>query len=237
MMPEKKKANMYSDSVKQWRENKPFFIGIILGIIGISGIIIGFEIYKPEPEYTYFAIDDIGISSDGNDPFSDNTKITYNSTKVSIGGGESGGNFAVGFIMRFDLKNKPKSWTNCLISLYQFSVYGGVASPVYLFEGNWTEEEWDGYGTYMREIEIYWRFEESIGNLGSQKIGFKFLNITEYINNITTTTFSIAVKGRLYGGWGNSFYSSEWDNTNYILPFPLYEGRTYKDYLPQLIWS
>ena len=221
-------------------------IGILTGILLISVFLIGFGIgiiilnepNEPEPKY-YIAIDDISISSDGNDPFSDNTKITFNLSKVSIGGGEGGGNFAVGFIMRFDLKNKPKSWTNCLISLYQFSVYGGVASPVYLFEGNWTENPSitnDGCA-YMRDIEIYWKIEESVGSLGSMKIGFKFINITEYINNITTPTFSIAVKGRLYGGWGNSFYSSEWDNTNYMLPYVMCDNDTYKNYLPQLIWS
>lgn len=143
-----------------------------------------------------------------------------------------------GFIMRFDLRNKPSSWTKCEISLYvyQKGVNSGSAS-VYLFAGNWTEEEWDGYGNYMGDFEIYWKIEESIGFI-QNTIGFQKIDITEYIGNITTPTFSIAVmpKNEFCSGYG-FIYSSEWDGIDPPFPYVLPENDSYKNYLPQLIWN
>lgn len=226
------------------KKNKLFFIGVIIGTVVITGIVIGFEIYKPEPEYTYFAMDDIGITGYSNDPFASSIKITYDSTRLSFG--TSGAGTATpdrrGFIMRFSLENIPNNWKTCEISLYMYStgISGGrTTARVYLFSGNWTEEDWDGYGNYMDDFEIYWKNNTYIYSISNSYVGFHKINITEYVNNIPTKNFSIAVYPRRteYYNCGGYIYSSEWNATNPQFPYILPEDDSYKNYLPQLIWS
>lgn len=222
-------------------KNKPFWIGIILGIIIVSGIFIGFEIYKLELEYTYFAIDDIGITN-SNNWYDDNTKLTYDSTRLSFGTSQAGTATPDkrGFVMRFSLENKPINWKTCEISLYMYSIGTGgrTTARVYLFSGNWTEEDWDGYGNYMNDFEIYWKNDTYISSISNNYVGFHTINITEYINTIPTKNFSIAVYPRRteYYNSGGYIYSSEWDTTDPQFPYILPENDSYENYLPQLIW-
>ncbi|MFX0167373.1 MAG: hypothetical protein ACFE9V_18770 [Candidatus Hodarchaeota archaeon] len=214
--------------IRKLKENKKLIL--IFALVFTSGLIIGISISTidlSKPKRYYIAIDDIEIRG-GTDPFSSSVKIAYDYDSVPIGEGR-------GFLMRFDLRNKPKRWLKCEISLYTY--FGGAtgSSDVYLFEGNWTEEEWDGYGNYMGDVEIYWKFDNSVSEINTFTIGFDFIDISDYITNITTPTFSIAVMGE--GGF-SKLYSSEWNNTgDNMLPFVLTDGDTYKNYLPQLIWT
>lgn len=231
-----KKMNKES-IIRKLKENKKSLL--IFSIIFISGIIVGISISmiklpksKSEPEF-YIAIDDIGIRG-GTDPFADSVKIAYDGNSVNFG--YSGGYY--GFLMRFNLRNKPKSWSKCEISLYVYKkVRDSGYALIYLFGGNWTEEEWDGYGNYMRDFEIYWKIDDSIGSVSNSDVGFSITDITEYIDNITTETFSIAVMPkRNFDGFGY-IYSSEWNGTDPMFPYVLLENDSYKNYLPQLIWS
>ena len=222
-------------------------VGVILAISGFSlGFITSFIINNPteiEPKL-YIAIDDIGLRGTNNNPFSDNNKLAYNLTHVYFGSSSTGtANPSVnGFLMRFNLEDKPSNWEKCEISLYVYRVSSlRTIALVYLFEGNWTEEEWDGYGNYMDDFEIYWKIEDHIETnaISNSVVGFEITDITDYINNITTDTFSIAVYPRRLEHFdcSGSIYSSEWDGTDPLFPYILPENDSYNNYLPQLIWS
>jgi len=216
-------------------KNKPFSIGILAGIIFLS-ILIPIIIINETPE-TYYATHDIGLQGSTN-PFNGNNKLTYDGMSIHFGWHYVGNDpsYTYGFLMRFNIQNKPEVWSKCEISLYMYQTVGNKGSAlIYLFEGNWTEKEWDGYGPYMRDIEIYWRIEEPIGSVSNSVIGFEINDISEYINDITTNTFSIAViPERTYNGVG-WIYSSEWDGSDF--PYILPKSDSYKNYLPQLVWS
>ena len=129
-------------------------------------------------------------------------------------------------------------WSKCEISLYVYNRYRGNGHGlIYLFAGNWTEEEWDVGYNYMRDFEIYWKIEDSIGSVSNSAVGFSITDITEYIGNITTETFSIAVIPKREFDGGGQIYSSEWNGTEPMFPYILPENDSYKYYLPQLIWS
>lgn len=222
--------------IRKLKENKKLLL--ICSIIFTSGIILGFSLSTinfSKPKKYYVALDDIGISGNS-DPFGTGIKITYDDNNVIFRWGDSSS--TTGFIMRFDLRNKPKKWSKCEISLYVYNkVRDSGSAQIYLFSGNWTEEEWDGYGNYMRDFEIYWKIEEPVGSVSNGEIGFSIIDITDYIGNITTATFSIAVlPNREFDGIGYIF-SSEWNNTDPIFPYGTLEGDSYKNYLPQLIWG
>jgi len=226
---------------------------IIIVIVGASIIISSFLIgymtsflinNTDNAPKLYIAIDDIGLRGTNTNPFSDNNKLTYNLTRVYFGSSSTGtANPSVnGFLMRFNLKDKPSYWEKCEISLYVYSVSTlKTTALIYLFEGNWTEEEWDGYGNYMDDFEIYWKIEDYVetNSISNSVIGFEITDISEYINNITTDTFSIAVYPRKleYYDCSGSIYSSEWDGTDPLFPYVLPEDDSYLNYIPQLIWS
>ena len=93
----------------------------------------------------------------------------------------------------------------------------------------------------MRDIEIYWKFDDYVDTnaISNSVIGFEITDITKYISNITTDTFSIAVFPRRleYFDCSGSIYSSEWDGSDPLFPYVLPENDSYNHYLPQLIWS
>lgn len=234
-------------NIKKLTQNKPFLIGILCSIIFISSIVVIGQLILPTNSIDYYAIDDINIVSTNSYPFNDNNKITYNTTSLIVGWSYTGSadthNYD-GFFMRFDISKKPLKWEKCEISLYCYGIRSNGASTgrIWLFEGNWTEREWDGSPTnYMRNMEIYWKSNDYIDSIGGSGIGFRRFDISEYINIINTTTFSIAVLGgRSYPEftstfYGNKYYSSEWDGADF--PFILPENDSFKNYLPQLIWS
>ncbi len=231
--------------ISEIRDNKKLVL--VIGVVFISGIIIGVSISTinfSNPKKYYVAINDIGFRGTNNSPFSDNNKLAYNLPRVFFGSSSTGtANPSVnGFLMRFNLKDKPSNWVKCEISLYVYSVSTlKTTTKIYLFEGNWTEEEWDGYGNYMRDIEIYWKIEDYVetNTVSNSDIGFEITDITEYINTITTDTFSILVyPGKLeYYNCIGSIYSSEWDGLDPDFPYILPENDSYRNYLPQLIWS
>jgi len=171
-------------------------------------------------------------------PFSGSNKLTYDGISVHFGWHFIGNSpsYTYGFLMRFNIQNKPEVWSKCEISLYMYKTVRNKGSALlYLFEGNWTEEEWGDYGNRMSDFEIYWKIEDSVGSVSNSEIGFNRNDISEYINNITTNTFSIAIiPKRTYDGIG-WIYSSEWDGSDF--PYILPETDSYKNYLPQLIWS
>ena len=226
--------------IKALKDNKKLIL--IIGAVFISGIIVGVSISIISPSNAkkyYIVISDIGTQG-GTDPFANSVKLTYNGNSVHFGWHCVSGDprYTKGFVMRFDLRNKPKGWSKCEISLYVYQRIGGSGSAlIYLFSGNWTEEEWDGYGNYMDDFEIYWKIEDSIGSISNSVIGFSITEITDYIANITTPTFSIAVvPKREFCGYG-WVYSSEWNGTDPLFPYTLPDSNSYKNYLPQLIWS
>ena len=142
---------MRENIIKALKEDNKLIL--IIGTVFISGIIVGISISaiklpKSEPKF-YIATHDINIRG-GTDPFDCSVKIAYEHDTLLFGGGK-------GFIMRFDLRNKPKRWSKCVISLYEYQKVGSGQGLVYLFSGNWTEEEWDGYGNYMCDFEIFYR--------------------------------------------------------------------------------
>ena len=224
-------------------KNKPFSIGILAVVIFVSILIPIIIIYNvDETPKTYYATHDMNINGVTNDPLASNTKITYDSTRLSFGSSQTGtaNPSRKGFIMRFNL-DKPSNWKMCEISIYMYGDGNGASTTalVYLFAGNWTEEDWDGYGNYMDDFEIYWYIIDSVGSISNNGLGFRRVDITEYINGITTETFSIVVYPRRLENYdcGGYFYSSEWDGTDPLFPYVLPESDSYKNYLPQLIWS
>jgi len=98
-----------------------------------------------------------------------------------------------------------------------------------IFEGNWSESSGN--------TEVYWKIER-IGGI-KKEVGFDKTDITQYIENIETDTFSIRIYARGGGVWesGVWIYSSEWDGNDPSFPYILPESDSYKNYLPQLIWS
>ena len=228
---------------------KQIILSIGVSIIIVSSFLVGFIVSTlintpiVDTPKCYFAIDDIGLSG-SNNWYDDGNKLTYNLTRVSFGSSQTGtaNPRKNGFLMRFSLKDKPNNWKKCEISLYVYSVSSlRTTAQIYLFEGNWTEEEWDGYGNYMRDIEIYWKFDDYVDTnaISNSVIGFEITDITKYISNITTDTFSIAVFPRRleYFDCSGSIYSSEWDGSDPLFPYVLPENDSYNHYLPQLIWS
>ena len=97
---------------------------LLVGIIVISSFSIGYItsilisnsiLNNNDTPKFYIAIDDIEIRV-GTNPFESNVKIAYDYDSVPIGGGR-------GFLMRFDLRNKPRSWSKCVISPCYRNVY------------------------------------------------------------------------------------------------------------------
>lgn len=234
--------------IRKVKENKKLLL--ICSIIFISGLIIGISISmvqlpKSEPKY-YIATEDVRIHGDdiarGNPPsgfygvrISDVPEA--HSLRFGVSGlGTANPNY-YGFLMIFDLRNNPKSWSKCEISLYVFddSMYT-VSGSMYLFEGNWSETS---AGAKMNELDIYWEIEDPIGGVNNHQIGFDRTDITEYINDMSTDTFSIVIyiKKIHYNNGGGSIYSSEWDGIDPIFPHILPENDSYLNYLPQLIYS
>jgi hypothetical protein len=194
----------------------------------------------------YIAIEDVSIFGDdivrGNPPsMFFNIRIGSNPDEHYLRFGVRGLSTAYpdyhGFLMRFSLRNKPTSWTKCEISLYVYDDYGATTTcAMYLFEGNWSATS---SGVNMNELEIYWEIEDPIASLSNNQIGFDRTDISEYINDIPTGTFSIVIyrKSTQYSDGTGKIYSSEWDGIEPMFPYTLLTSDTYKNYLPQLIWS
>jgi len=225
------------------KKNKVFWIGIIAGVLVVSSIIIFVQLNPVVEPVDYFAIDDINITGTSSDPLASSTKIAYDGTRLSFGSSQTGtaNPSRKGFIMRFDLTDKPSSWEQCEISLYMYGDGNGASTTarVYLFAGNWTEEDWDGYGNYMDDFEIYWDIDVYIDSISNNGLGFRRVDISDYISGIPTDTFSVAVYPSRLENYdcGGYFYSSEWDGTDPTFPYVLPDSDSYKSYLPQLIWS
>ncbi len=140
--------------------------------------------------------------------------------------------------IRFSLIDKPNNWNKVEVSLYKYSFYKQYNAPtiwVDLFEGNWTEE-------YITN-EIYWdlknRFGSGFTSILGYSIGFHRVDITDFIKGYNGTTFSIHIStGQPNRNDGTIvLYSNRWDGGEPYLPYVLPENDSYKNYLPQLIWS
>jgi len=82
-----------------------------------------------------------------------NNKLTYNLSYLYFGcsSTRTANPSRNGFLMRFDLRDKPNNWETCEISLYLYRISGGQLSAyMYLFEGNWTEEEWNEFNVSVK---------------------------------------------------------------------------------------
>ncbi|KKK78462.1 hypothetical protein LCGC14_2843330 [marine sediment metagenome] len=90
----------------------------------------------------------------------------------------------------------------------------------------------DYYNNVWKKQEIYWKIER-IERL-SHVVGFDMIDITEYIKENDTISIKI-YPNRYHYECRDSIYSSQWDGSNF--PYILCENDTYKQYLPQLIWS
>ena len=230
-----KKMNKES-IIRKLKDNKKLLL--IFSIIFISGLIVGIPISmivlpKSESKF-YIATDDIWFSKYGGLPDYYHDNMRPDMMTLCAGGGDSGTgnpNYDVIYI-RFDVKNKPKTWTKCEISLYVYEFKNPLYSKAIkmdIFEGNWNESSGN--------TEVYWKIEK-IGGI-KKEIGFDRTDITEYIENMETDTFSI----RIYASGDGFFqslvwlYSSEWDGTDQLFPYILPKIDSYLNYLPQLIWS
>ena len=214
-------------------------LSIGIGVIIVSSFSIGFMvstlINNPiDNTKLYIAIDDIWFTKYGSTPdyYYDNIRPDMNS--LMVGGGNDGTanpSYSVAYI-RFDLRNKPSSWEKCEISLYEYSFYKMsdyvVGFRVDLFEGDWNETSGN--------TEVYWKIERVSMTLG-YSVGFKKLDITNYIKNNNTISMRIYVS--VQNKWKGTirFYSSEWDGIEPDFPYILPENDSYNNYLPQLIWS
>lgn len=188
---------------------------------------------EPEPKF-YIATDDIWFTKYNGLPdyYYDNMRSDMN--YLHVGGGNDGTatvDYHVIYI-RFNLISKPNNWSKCEISLYEWNFYKlgdyVVSFSVDLFEGNWNETSGN--------TEIYWKIERIAHSLG-YRVGFKRFDITNCIKNNETISMRIYVRpqNRWFGSL--SFYSSEWDGLEPDFPYILPENDSYKNYLPQLIWS
>lgn len=182
----------------------------------------------------YIATDDIWFTEYKYTPDYYFDRFRPDMNYLRVNGGEDGTanpDYSVMYI-RFNLTNKPNNWSKCEISLYEFgfSKLGSyaVSFSVDLFEGNWNETSGN--------TEVYWKIERISHSLG-YSIGFKKLDITNFIKN--NETISMRIYARNQNKWRGSlsFYSSEWDGLEPDFPYILPENDTYLNYLPQLIWS
>ena len=220
---------------------------LLIGVIVISSFSIGYitsilinnstpnnDSNNDVPKF-YIAIDDIWFTRYGSLPNYYYDNIRPNMNYLVVGGGEDGTatpDFHVTYI-RFDLNNKPTSWTKVEISLYEWN-FNKMSDYVVdfridLFEGNWNETSGN--------TEIYWKVEEVDYSL-RYKVGFHRTDITDYIKYFNET-ISMRIYTNHNNRWKGSlyFYSSEWDGLDPEFPYILPENDTYKNYLPQLIYS
>lgn len=209
-------------------ENKPFLIGILIGIIVIGGIAIFpiiIELNKPKPiePILYIAIDDTFYKDWGT-----GEQCYGNRTYIRIG--ENGGYG----LLKFDLTNKPKEWNNLEVSFRIMSNHRAEMVYIQFLCCNWNESmTCEEIRDEVRYPNPDWQtasFREPLNasaNLGKEYT-YKFdiihylnranLNITSCLNDYDSITVLLKPYDPVF-----TIYSKEADITI--------------DKLPQLIWS
>lgn len=212
--------------------NKKKLFMIIFPILLISTVVIvGAFIFIPKPaEPNNYAIADTNFSGalrPNYSPMGHNVKITPEFNRLYVSDNK-------GCLMRFEL-NKPKSWSSCELSMFAFT----ESNPhfwVYLLSANWTETEDSWY--YWRDyVEGDWITEDYVDLVTIVSVTQFRINLTDYIDLITTKVFTVAFMDDSRFDGGASFFCSEWDGIDPLFPYVLPNKDSYKQYLPQLIWS
>ncbi len=204
-------------------KNAPFWIGILIGIIIISGIVIFpiiIELNKPKPVY-YIATDDTYYSgADFYETVNGNRSFLVAGRYINV----SGSSFYYAFI-KFDLKNIPKRWVKCEFSFYIYEYERNYWNAnIVILSNEWNEEmnsfDIDSNLPTHSASDFSWEH-----NLGLQKI-----NITDYIGDNESITIRIGAHGTYRSGGSLVFIN------NYMMIYSK-EANTTIDKLPQLIWS
>ncbi len=196
-----------------YQKNKPFWVGIIIGIIVIGGIAIFpiiVELSKPiEPKPIYY------IATDDSSRWAQWDDVWGNETWVRSGGNSEG-------YIKFDLTNKPRYWEKVEISLYIYKwLYGGAT--IVLFESNWNESMMSKELTQYTDWSIcdFWICLHHTQYLNGS-VGLQRIDITNYIQN-TNVSISVKLENRYDRDGTIHIYSKE--------------ANVDKAWLPQLIWS
>ena len=212
------------------RKNKPFWIGVIIGLAIISSFAIIpmipeiIKFFEPKPIY-YFAINDVSMKW--------NQPEGFNGSEVFIVSGEESHKFYSAWI-QFDLTNRPDNWKSVEISLYNFESggeynFGGIALSLYVYIRDWndnmTHEE---FKSCISDYPYYhWRDT----NLGynvrlHNELGLQRINITSQIIDCFNKGYNQRIS-LLLSGMYNSGYCKVYSR----------EANVNKTRLPQLIWS
>lgn len=204
-------------------KNIPFWIGILIGVIVIGGIVIFpiiIELNKPEPIY-YIATDDTYYSgADFSETVNGNRSFLVAGRYINV----SGSSFYYAFI-KFDLKNTPKGWVKCEFSFYVYEYEKNYwDANIVILSNDWNEEmnsfDIDSNLLTTSGVDFYWEH-----NFGLQRI-----DITDFIGNNESITIRIGAHGTYRSGSSLVFVN------NYMMIYSK-EADTTIDNLPQLIWS
>lgn len=217
----------------KFKDNKPFWVGIIIGIIVIGGIAIFpiiIELSKPiEPKLIYyFAIDDVSMRWNQPDGF--------NGSETFIVSGSYKSSFYSAWI-QFDLTDRPNNWKSVEISLYNFESDGeynfkGIDSDLYGYIQDWndtmTHEEFKSIISWIDEPYYYWSETDLGYNIRlTNELGLQRINITNPIKDYFDKGYNGFVSLLLSGMYGDSGYVRVYSR----------EADVNKTWLPQLIWS
>lgn len=213
------------------RKNKPFLIGIIIGIIVIGGIAIFpiiIELNKPKPiipkpTYSNADITTIQYYNDLNSP------ATYtNPEYLRVGFHNSDGIYEerehYRSLIQFDFSDIKYEWKSCIFSVYQSSINDdynrGRYNLYFAINSTWNEQttylDWTNEG-----ISVGWAYIPDVIHIE--------YNISKYIKNAFSITIRIAFQ--------NAHLT---DDDNYRdAYFEMYSRHSDIDnkYKPQLIWS
>lgn len=211
------------ENLEIMKKNKPFWIGIIIGIITITGfaiIPIIIELNKP-PHIYYIATDDTYYSgSDFSETVNGNRSFLVAGRYINV----SGSSFYYAFI-KFDLKNIPKRWVKCEFSFYVYEYERNYWNAnIMILSNDWNEEmnsfDIDSNLPTHSGADFYWEH-----NFGLQRI-----DITDFIGNNESITIRIGAHGTYSTGGSLVFIN------NYMIIYSK-EADVDKAWLPQLIWS
>ncbi len=225
-----------------------FGIGIITGVL-ILNVPNETEIPdEPEPKF-YIAIDDMYMCERSSLNY---FKGNLSSLLTGLSGTDTANPDLYEIFIRFNLTDRPQNWSKVEILLYKYQFIKQIYAPtiwVDLFEGNWTEcllsweeqQEQEYYNNVWLKNEIYWeeinRFGTGFSEFLGYEVGFQRFDITDYIKDNKTISLHISCRRGSYNKGLIWLYSREWNGGEPYLPFVLYDNDTYKNYLPQLIWS
>jgi len=206
-------------------KNKPFWIGVIIGIIILVVLPIAINLNKPKPSppIYYIATDDITYSDCGLRPANES---------FLIGGrykNDVGCSAITYAYLQFDLRNRPNNWILCEFSFYVFENEDSEGQAVW-FGFVYHPEEWNE--TSITYIPSSWRSPDYVITI-EERHGLHKYNITTAMRLLENDSYYESNEKITIGVWGRN---DPQYNPNYIM-FYSKEANVSTDMKPQLIWS